>query len=82
MSDNLFHNYNDGGTIDVGCGEMIPKGNLDPNQPGSYAYMKNELDGAYKNNDNFKAETPTGFRPCFTTKGLEGLWGLMTKPKK
>lgn len=66
--------------IDVGCGRLIPKGNLNPNQPGSYAYMRNELDKAYGSSKIFKASTANGFTPGYTTKGLEGNWGQMTMP--
>lgn len=66
--------------VDVGCGQMIPMGNLNPNQPGSYAYMRNELDKAYGSKKTFKASTPSGFTPGYTTKGLEGNWGSMTMP--
>jgi hypothetical protein len=64
--------------VDVGCGKLIPQGNLNPNQPGSYAYMRNELDKAYGSSKTFKATTPSGFTPGFTIDGLEGNWGQMT----
>jgi len=68
--------------VDVGCGRLIPQGNLDPNVPGTLGNMMKALDDAYKTKGSFKSSTPSGFAPGFTTKGLEGEWGTMTNASK
>ena len=70
---------NDMELVDVNCGKMVPKGNLNPSQPGSYAYMRNELDKKYNSSKCFQSSTPSGFKPGSTTKGLSDVcWGSMT----
>ena len=71
-------NNNDMKLVDVNCGRLIPQGNLNPNQAGSFAYMRNELDKAYGSPKTFKSSTAGGFKPGYTTKGLEGDWGTMS----
>ena len=62
--------HNDMKLIDVNCGQMIPQGNLNPNQPGSYASMRNELDKKFGSSKCFQSSTHNGFKPGYTTKGL------------
>ena len=65
--------------IDVNCGQMIPQGNLNPNQPGSYASMRNELDKKLGSSKCFQSSTHNGFKPGYTTKGLsDNCWGCMS----
>ena len=68
---------NDMKLVDVNCGRLIPQGNLNPNQPGSYAAMRNELDKKQNSNKGFKSSF-NGFTPGSNTKGLGGCWGCMT----
>lgn len=68
--------------IDVGCPQLIPQGNLNPEQAGSYANMKKELDDSKKNTFNAGSDSYPGFVPGFTTKGLEGCWQCMTNSTK
>lgn len=79
--DTLFHDYNGDKLVDVNCGTMLPSGNLNVNQPGSYAAMRKELDKAYAGNNTFTSSTTNGFKPGYTIKGLEGNWGTMTISK-
>ena len=64
--------------IDVGCGRLIPYGNLDKNVPGSFGYMYNELQNTYKNSNVFKASTSYGFTPGMTILGKNMDWGSAT----
>lgn len=65
--------------VDVNCGRMIPQGNLNPNQAGSFASMRNELDQKQSSSKCFKSSTPSGFTPGYTTKGLNNVcWGCAT----
>lgn len=71
--------HNDMKLIDVNCGQMIPQGNLNPNQPGSYASMRNELDKKLGSSKCFQSSTHNGFKPGYTTKGLsDNCWGCMS----
>ena len=71
--------HNDMKLIDVNCGQMIPQGNLNPNQPGSYASMRNELDKKQNSSKCFQSSTQNGFKPGYTTKGLSDVcWGCAT----
>ena len=64
--------------IDVGCGKLIPQGNMDSSKPGTLGYMMKSLGDAYKSNRNFYSSAPGGFTPGSTTKGIDGNWGMMT----
>ena len=65
--------------VDVNCGRMIPQGNLNPNQAGSYASMRAELDKKQNSSKCFQSSTPSGFKPGYTTKGLNDVcWGCAT----
>lgn len=71
--------HNDMKLIDVNCGQMIPQGNLNPNQHGSYASMRNELDKKFGSSKCFQSSTHNGFKPGYTTKGLsDNCWGCST----
>ena len=71
--------HNDMKLIDDNCGQMIPQGNLNPNQPGSYASMRNELDKKFGSSKCFQSSTHNGFKPGYTTKGLsDNCWGCMS----
>lgn len=67
--------------IDVGCPQLIPQGNLDPNQAGSYGNMLKSLEDSKKNMFVSGSDSYPGFTPGFTIKGLEGNWQSMSKPK-
>lgn len=70
---------NDMKLIDVNCGQMIPQGNLNPNQPGSYASMRSELDKKFGSSKCFQSSTQNGFKPGYTTKGIsDNCWGCST----
>ena len=54
-------------------------GLFNPNQPGSYASMRNELDKKYNSSKCFQSSTSYGFKPGYTTKGLSDVcWGCST----
>lgn len=74
-------NGNDMTPVDVGCGRLIPQGNLNPNLPGSYGAMMKDLDNAYKSSDTFKSSTSYGFTPGFTIDGKNHSWGEATFQK-
>ena len=74
-------NNNDMTPVDVGCGRLIPQGNLNPNQPGSFGAMLKDLESAYKSSDSFKASTSSGFTPGFTIDGKNYNWGEATFQK-
>ena len=64
---------------DVGCPQLIPQGNLNPNQAGSFANIRAELDAKTKSNKGFQATTSYGFKPGYTINGLKDVcWGCMT----
>ena len=67
--------------VDVGCPHLIPQGNLNPNQSGSYANMMKSLEDSKKNMYTSGSSSYPGFTPGFTTKGLEGNWQSMSKTK-
>lgn len=67
--------------IDVGCPQLIPQGNLDPNQAGSYGNILKSLEDSKKNMFVSGSNSYPGFTPGFTIKGLEGNWQSMSKPK-
>lgn len=70
---------NDMKLVDVNCGRLIPQGNLNLNQPGSYASMRNELDKKFSSSKCFQSTTSYGFKPGYTTKGLNDVcWGSST----
>jgi hypothetical protein len=70
---------NDMKLVDVNCGRLIPQGNLNPNQAGSYANMRAELDRKQNSSKGFQATTSYGFQPGYTTKGLNNVaWGHAT----
>lgn len=69
---------NDMKLIDVNCGRLLPQGNLNANQAGSYAYMRNELDKAYKSPKTFKSSTSYGFTPGYSNKAFGDGWGTAT----
>jgi hypothetical protein len=72
-------NNNDMKLVDVNCGRLVPQGNLNPNQPGSFAALRNELDKKYASSKCFQASTSYGFQPGYTTKGLNDVkWGHAT----
>jgi len=58
--------------VDVGCGRLIPQGNLDPKVPGS---LGNMLQQYYSAKPTYKASTPYGFTPGFTAGGVNYPWG-------
>lgn len=67
--------------VDVGCPQLIPQGNLNPNQAGSYGNMIKSLEDSKKNMFTSGSNSYPGFTPGFSTKGLDGCWQCMTKPK-
>ena len=67
--------------VDVGCGKLIPQGNLDASKPGTLGYMIKSLDDSYKSSKNFYSSASGGFTPGSTTKGIDGNWGMMTNGK-
>jgi hypothetical protein len=67
--------------IDVGGVNMVPQGNLNPNQAGSYANLMKSLEDSKKNVYTSGSNAYPGFTPGFTAKGLDGCWQCMTKPK-
>lgn len=70
---------NDMKLVDVNCGRLMPKGNLNPNQAGSYASMRAELDKKQNSSKGFQASTSYGFKPGYTTKGLNDVcWDCAT----
>ena len=77
----FMKNGNDMTPVDVGCGRLIPQGNLNPNLPGSYGAMMKDLDNAYKSSDTFKSSTSYGFTPGFTIDGKNHPWGEATFQK-
>lgn len=67
--------------INVGAIYEIPKGNLDPNIPGSYANLKKELDASKKRMITTSSTAYPGFTPGFSIQGLDGCWQCMSNPK-
>lgn len=64
---------NDMKLVDVNCGRLVPQGNLNPNQAGSFANIRAELDAKYKSSKGFQSSTSYGFQPGYTTKGLNNV---------
>lgn len=60
--------------IDVGGIRLIPQGNLNPNQAGSYASLAKALDDSKNRMFTSGSNAYQGFTPGYTTKGLEGCW--------
>ena len=77
----MKNNVNDMTPIDVGCGRLIPHGNLNPNIPGTFGSMLKDLEGAYKSSNTFSASTSYGFTPGFTIGGKNHPWGSATFSK-
>ena len=70
---------NDMKFVDVKSGRMIPTETINPNQAGSYASMRAELDKKQKSSKCFQSSTLSGFKPEYTTKGLNDVcWGCAT----
>ena len=67
--------------VNVGAIYEIPKGNLNPNQAGSYANLKKELDDAKKRMFTTGSSAYPGFTPGFSIQGLGGCWQCMSNPK-
>jgi hypothetical protein len=65
---------NDMKPMDVGAIYLIPKGNLNTNQPGSYGSMMKALDDSRKRLFVSGSSGYKDFTPGYTTKGLEGCW--------
>lgn len=74
-------NNNEINNVDIGCGQLIPKENLNPSQPGSVGGMLNALKNAYDSNNAFTASTSYGFKPGFTICGHKTDWGSATFQK-
>ena len=72
---------NDMTPVDVGCGRLIPQGNLDTSKPGTYGSMMKSLEDAYNSKGTFKASTSYGFTPGFTIGGEDHPWGEATFQK-
>ena len=64
--------------VDIGCGELIPRENLNTNSPGSVGSMIKSLNNAYSSSNTFKASTTYGFSPGFTIDGKNNPWGSAT----
>lgn len=67
--------------VDVGAPKLIPLGNLDPNQPGSFAGMRKELDSKQKCGFVSRTTAYPGFKPGYYGDGfksLEGDWQSST----
>lgn len=64
--------------VDVGCGRLIPQGNLDPSQPGSFGGMMKSIGS---NKKDFVASTNYGFTPGFTIFGKNIPWNTATFEK-
>lgn len=54
----------------VGCAQLIPSGNLNADQAGSFGNMMAALNNGKK---KFQAKGTNGFTPGFDTKGLNGV---------
>ena len=67
--------------IDVGGIRLVPQGNLNPNQPGSYASLQKELNNTKKNTFVSGSSSYPGFTSGYSTKGLEGCWQCATFSK-
>lgn len=63
--------------VNVNAPVEIPKGNLSDN-PGSFGGIRKALDDAYKHKTTSSSGTYPGFKPGYTTKGLEGDWQSTT----
>lgn len=60
--------------IDVGGIRLIPQGNLNPNQAGSYASLAKALDDSKTRMFTSGSSAYPNFNSGYTTKGLEGCW--------
>lgn len=72
---------NDMTPVDCGAIVLIPQGNLNDKNPGTYGGMMKALEAGKKSSGAFKASTANGFTPGSTTKGIDGNWGTMTCSK-
>lgn len=61
--------------VDVGAPKLIPQGNLNANQPASYAGMRKELDSKQKDQLTSRTSTCPNFKPGYYGDGWEGLAG-------
>jgi hypothetical protein len=60
--------------VDVGAPQLIPQGNLDVNNPGTFAGMRKVLDAKQRSFVSRTSAHPT-FSPGYTGGGLESLSG-------
>jgi hypothetical protein len=67
--------------MDVGGIRLIPQGNLNVNQPGSYGSMMKALTDTNKSTFVSGSSSYPGFTPGYTVKGLEGCWQCATFSK-
>lgn len=61
--------------VDVGAPQLIPQGNLDQNNPGTFAGMRKILDGKQNSAFTSKSSAHPAFKPGYTGGGLEPLSG-------
>lgn len=68
--------------VDVSAARLIPQGNLNPAQAGSFASMRKALDDAMKNNPvTTRSSSHPDFKPGYYGDGLaplSGEWQMTT----